>query len=154
MQIHVVTAGKVKQAWLREGIAEYSKRIQPYMDLDIVEVADASDQEIPGRAVEQESERLWAKVKPGSFVVALDLAGQQMDSVSFAENLEKWLELGGSQIYVLIGGSLGFSRSLLEKCQVRFSMGPMTFPHQLARLVFLEQVYRACKINHHEKYHK
>ncbi len=154
MQVTLVVAGKVKERWLRDGIAEYAKRIQPYLKLEVVEVKDAPDELPEERAKAEEGERLWAKVKPGSYIVALDLAGETMDSPEFSAQLERWLQLGGSHVTVLIAGSLGFTEELLSRCNSRLSMGKLTYPHQLARLIFLEQLYRACKIRRGEKYHK
>ncbi|NCC84926.1 MAG: 23S rRNA (pseudouridine(1915)-N(3))-methyltransferase RlmH [Clostridia bacterium] len=154
MQVKLIVAGKVKEAWLRAGIAEYSKRVQPYVRLEIIEVKDAPDELPEERAKAEEGARLLAQVKPGSLTVALDLAGEEMDSPTFAGRFAKWMEEGGAQVNFLIAGSRGFSEDVLKQCQARLCMGRMTYPHQLARLIFLEQLYRACKILRNEKYHK
>lgn len=153
MKVRVIAAGKIKEAWLKAGIDEYSKRLKPYLSLEVIEVADASDREPEARAKAEESERLWAKVRPG-FTVALDLAGEVTDSPGFAEKLEGWLVAGGSTVNFLIAGSLGFSEELLRKVDARLSLGKMTYPHQVARLLLIEQIYRACKIWRGERYHK
>ncbi len=153
MLVRIIAAGKIKEKWLQTGIAEYSKRIAPYLKLEIIEVKDASDQLPEDRAKAEESQRLLSQLKPG-FTVALDLAGTELDSPTFAANLDKWLELGGAAVNFLIAGSRGFSPELLTQVDARLSMSKMTYPHQLARLIFLEQLYRACKILRGEAYHK
>lgn len=153
MKIRIIAAGKIKDKWLKQGIEDYARRIRPYMDLEVIEVPDASDSKSEERAKAEESERLLAKVKPG-FVLALDLAGEEMDSLCFAKRLQSWLEAGGATLNILIAGSLGFAPELLQKADARLSLGRMTYPHQLARLLLLEQIYRACKINRGERYHK
>lgn len=153
MLVRIIAAGKIKEKWLQAGIAEYSKRIAPYLKLEIIEVKDAPDLLPEDRAKAEESQRLLSQLKPG-FIVALDLAGAELDSPTFAANLDKWLELGGATINFLIAGSRGFSPELLTQVDARLSMSKMTYPHQLARLIFLEQLYRACKILRGETYHK
>ncbi len=154
MNIQIVCAGKIKDKWLKLGIEDYSKRLNKYVNLEIVEVQDASDNIPELRAKEEESERLLAKVKPNSHVVALDVSGKHMDSLELANHVPKWLEQGGSNLCFIIAGSLGFSDELLLQCNYRLSMSKMTFTHQMARVILLEQIYRAFKINKNEKYHK
>ncbi len=153
MLVRLITTGKIKEKWLQAGIAEYSKRISSYFKLEIIEVKDAPDETPEARAKSEEGERLLAQIKSG-YVVALDLAGEALDSPEFAASLEKWLELGGATVNFVIAGSRGFAPEVLARVNARISMSRMTFPHQLARLIFLEQLYRACKILKGEKYHK
>lgn len=153
MRLRIIAAGKLKEKWLKEGCAEYAKRLGAYVTLEIVEVADASDKEPEQKAKAAESARLWAKRKPG-YVAALDLAGQEMSSEELAAELADWFTEGGATVNILIAGSLGFAPELLEKVDFRLSLGKMTFPHQLARLLLLEQVYRSFKIQRGERYHK
>ena len=154
MKVQIIAAGKIKDRWLKDGISDYAKRLGKFFDLEIIEVPDASDDAQIERAKKIESESLLAKVKNNSFLLALDVAGKSLSSIELAEKLPLWLERGGANLTVLIAGSNGFSDDLLTKCDYRLSMSKMTFTHQMARLIFLEQLYRAVKINRNERYHK
>ncbi len=153
MTLRIIAAGKLKEAWLKAAVAEYSKRLGAYVKLEIIEVPDASDRGSAAKEKAAESRRLWSKVKKG-YVIALDIAGKSMDSESFAKELQKCFRLGGSTVNILIAGSLGFDPEWLKKADLRLSLGKMTFPHQIARVLILEQVYRAFKIQRGERYHK
>ena len=159
MNITVISVGKLKDKYLKEGIAEYTKRLTRYCTLNLIEVADEkapenlseSDMELVKK---REGEKILKHVKEGAYVIALDLQGQMYSSESFADRLEKLSLQGNSQIVFIIGGSLGISNDVLLRSDEKISFSKMTFPHQLMRLILLEQVYRAYKINKNEPYHK
>ncbi len=159
MNLYIVAAGKVKEAWLRDGIQEYQKRLRPYVDLEIIEVQDAADSDNPDKERQEESDRMWARVEKNpalarSYKIALDLHGKSFNSEDMAAMFEKAFDLGGASVSLFIAGSLGYGENFLNKMDMRLSLGPSTFPHQLCRLLLLEQVYRSFKIMRNEKYHK
>ncbi len=159
MNITVVSVGKLKEKYLKDGIAEYSKRLSRYCSLNLIEVADEkapenlSDNDMI-QVKEREGERILKHVKDSMYVIALNLDGKMHTSEQFADKLEKLSLQGNSQIVFIIGGSLGLSDGVLGRSNEKISFSKMTFPHQLMRLILLEQVYRAFKINRNEPYHK
>ena len=134
MKISLITVGKVKEQYLRDAIAEYSKRLSRYCKLDIVEVADEKT--------------------PDAFVIALAIEGQQLTSEELAQKIDGLGVHGTSHIQLIIGGSLGLDPTIVKRADYLLSFSKMTFPHQLMRVILLEQLYRACKINAGEPYHK
>lgn len=154
MKIRVLAVGKMQEAWLREAQQEYLKRISRFAEIEICEVAEAADHLPLKKQLQTEAERILKQLEAQDFVIALDLAGRKMDSPGLAANLQRWLEEGGAKIHFVIGGSNGFHDSFLQRANFRMSMGEMTFPHQLARVMLLEQIFRAFKIQRGEKYHK
>ncbi|ABB16172.1 23S rRNA (pseudouridine(1915)-N(3))-methyltransferase RlmH [Carboxydothermus hydrogenoformans] len=159
MEITIVAVGKIKERYLKEGIAEYLKRLSPYARLAVIEVDDENAPEnlSPAEAekvVKKEGERILAKITPSSFVIALDLKGKNLSSEEFAHFISEKNLYGQSKLTFIIGGSLGLSREVLERADFKLSFGRMTYPHQLMRLILLEQIYRAFKIIRGEPYHK
>lgn len=159
MQIDIICVGKVKEQYLRDAIAEYSKRLSRYCKLNILEVADEKTPEHASEGVEQqikakEGERIAKHIKPGAYVIALAIDGQQVTSEGFARKIDQLGIQGVSHIQFVIGGSIGMDDEILRKANYKLSFSKMTFPHQLMRVILLEQVYRAYKINAHEPYHK
>jgi 23S rRNA (pseudouridine1915-N3)-methyltransferase len=159
VKISVICVGKLKEKYLKDGIDEYAKRLSRFCDLSIVEVNDEKAPESLSAAQEvqlkrKEGDRIAAKIKEGSIVIALDIKGEKMSSEEFADKMQAFFISGGSNITFLIGGSLGLSEELLKTAHLRLSFSDMTFPHQLARLVLVEQLYRAFKIINGETYHK
>ena len=159
MKISLITVGKVKEQYLRDAIAEYSKRLSRYCKLDIVEVADEKTPEHASEGVERqikakEGERIAKHIKPGAYVIALAIDGQQVTSEGFARKIDQLGIQGVSHIQFVIGGSIGMDDAILRQANYKLSFSKMTFPHQLMRVILLEQVYRAYKINAHEPYHK
>ena len=148
MKITIICVGKIKEKFYTEAVREYSKRLSRYCTLSITEVADE-------KTKEQASETEIAMVKdPEGDVIALAIDGKQPDSIELSREIEK-LGLGGvSHIYFVIGGSLGLSDKVLKRADARLSFSKMTFPHQLMRVILLEQIYRSYRIMHHEPYHK
>ena len=159
MKITIVCVGKIKEKFYVDAIAEYSKRLGRYCSLSVVEVKDektkeqATDTEI-AMIKEREGERILKNIREDGYVIALAIDGKLLDSVELSQKIEK-LGLGGtSHIYFGIGGSLGLSDSVLRKADYQLSFSRMTFPHQLMRVVLLEQIYRSYRIMNHEPYHK
>ncbi|NMA32963.1 MAG: 23S rRNA (pseudouridine(1915)-N(3))-methyltransferase RlmH [Clostridiaceae bacterium] len=159
MKISIIAIGKIKERYLKEGIAEYSKRLSRFCDLQITEVADEPAPENLSAAQEEqvksrEAVRVLDKVRDGDYLVVLDVKGAKKSSEEFAEALKNCMVSGSSSITFVIGGSLGLAPELVKKANMRLSLSDMTFPHQLSRLILLEQVYRAFKIINGEPYHK
>jgi 23S rRNA (pseudouridine1915-N3)-methyltransferase len=159
LHIQLLAVGKLKERYLADGIAEYIKRLGPYAKVQMVEVPDERAPETMSPAEEQqvkvkEGERLLAQLRSDTFVVALALDGQTLSSEQLAQQLDQLATYGRSQVAFVIGGSLGLSSEVLARADMRLSFGRMTLPHQLMRLVLVEQIYHACKINRGEPYHK
>lgn len=159
IKISIIAVGKLKEKYLKDGIAEYAKRLSRFCGLDIIEIPDEQAPESLSLAGEQqvkerEGGKALAKMKDGSLLVALDIRGDTPDSEGFAVKLQTFFVSGHSNITFVIGGSLGLDDAILKKADYRLSLSPLTFPHQLTRLILLEQLYRAFKIIHGETYHK
>lgn len=159
MKITILCVGKIKEKFYRDAIAEYEKRLSRYCKLEIVEVADEKTPDNASELVERqikekEAERMEKYLKDGAFVCALAIDGKQLDSVELSEKIKQLGTGGTSHIIFMIGGSLGMSDELLKKADMKLSFSRMTFPHQLMRVILLEQVYRAYRIMNHEPYHK
>ena len=157
MKITIVCVGKIKEKFYVDAIAEYSKRLGRYCSLSVVEVKDEKTKEQDTEIAmikEREGERILKNIREDGYVIALAIDGKLLDSVELSQKIEK-LGLGGtSHIYFVIGGSLGLSDSVLRKADYQLSFSRMTFPHQLMRVVLLEQIYRSYRIMNHEPYHK
>ena len=159
MKITVVTVGKIKEKYFTDAIAEYAKRLSRYCKLDIVEVADektpdGASESLENQIKEKEGERILSKIPDGAYVVALAIEGKQLDSEELADKMEKWNVNGVSHLVFIIGGSLGLTSKVLNRADFKLSFSKMTFPHQLMRVVLLEQVYRSFRIRNNEPYHK
>lgn len=159
MNIQVVAAGKLKESYLVQGIAEYVKRLGPYAKIQIVEVPDEKAPESMSPAEEEqvkrrEGERMLSHVKADSYVIALAIDGKAMSSEDLAGKLQELGTYGRSNVSFIIGGSLGLDSAVLQRADLKLSFGRMTLPHQLMRLVLVEQIYRAFKIMRGEPYHK
>ena len=159
MRISLVTVGKIKEKYLKDAIAEYSKRLGKYCKLEIIEVADEKTPENPSATVEdmirqKEGERILKYLKEDAYVVALAIDGQMLSSEKLAEKINLLGIQGTSHIAFIIGGSIGLSREVLSRSHYQLSFSKMTFPHQLMRVILLEQVYRSYRIITGEPYHK
>lgn len=159
MKIKLICVGKLKEKYLDDGIKEYLKRISAYSDIEVIEVADERIPENPLLAEEtivksKEGRRILDKVKQDDYMILLDVQGKELDSIQFAERIEDCMINGKSTIDFVIGGSLGHGEDVLTRANARISFSQMTFPHQLMRLILVEQIYRAFKIIRHETYHK
>ncbi len=159
MKISVYCVGKLKESYWKAAVQEYKKRIEGYAKIDIFEAPDFPTPEKASPAQEEEiknkeGKKMLEKIKPGDYVIALDLNQKEYTSEEFSSQMEKWLVAGGSSVSFLIGGSLGLSEECKKRANASVCFGKMTFPHQLARVMLLEQIYRSFKIAHHEPYHK
>ena len=159
MQIDIIAPGRVKEQYLRDAIEEYSKRLSRYCRLNIIEVADEKTPEHATEGVERqikakEGERIAKHLRDGAFVIALAIDGKQLSSEELAAKIEDWGLHGVSHIQFVIGGSIGLDDAILRRADFKLSFSKMTFPHQLMRVILLEQIYRAYKINAGEPYHK
>lgn len=159
MNITVVCVGKIKESYFRDGIAEYSKRLSKYCKLSVVEVTDEKTPEKASEHVEElikekEAERILKNLKDDSYVIALAIEGKKWDSVSLSQHMSQLMVEGRSNLVFVIGGSLGLHKSVLSRADEKISFSDMTFPHQLMRLILLEQVYRCFRIMSNEPYHK
>ncbi|WP_400244606.1 23S rRNA (pseudouridine(1915)-N(3))-methyltransferase RlmH [Niallia sp. JL1B1071] len=159
MNISIVTVGKLKEKYLKLGIEEYTKRLSSYSKIEIIEVPDEKAPEILSEAEmlqvkKKEGERILAKVPTDAHVIALAIEGKQKSSEELADTIDKLGTYGKSKVTFIIGGSLGLSDEVLKRADDKLSFSKMTFPHQLMRLILVEQVYRAFRIMRGEPYHK
>lgn len=154
MKIRIISVGKVQDAWLKKGIEHYSKQVLRFAKLEWVELSDYPDRLPLERVKALEGEAMLAKLSPQEFVIALDLAGEVLDSLSFSARLQKGLELGGAKLTFLIAGSNGYDEAVLKRANWRWSLGKLTYPHQMVKLLLMEQLFRAFKIARGETYHK
>jgi 23S rRNA (pseudouridine1915-N3)-methyltransferase len=159
VNISIISVGKLKEKYLKLGIDEFSKRLTPYAKIDLMEVPDekAPEQlsELEMEQVKQkEGEKILSKISPDTYVIALAIEGKMKSSEELADSLDKLATYGNSKIAFVIGGSLGLSKEVLERADEKLSFSKMTFPHQMMKLILLEQVYRAFRINRGEPYHK
>lgn len=146
MNIKIICAGKLKEAYLRDACAEYLKRLSSFANMSVIEVDD--DEKI------KEGKRLLAKINERDFVIALDIFGESLSSEEFSQKLANIMQKGAAAIDFVIGGSLGLSEEILARANMRLSFSRMTFPHQLMRVILLEQIYRAAQIMRGTPYHK
>ena len=159
MKIKIYAIGHLKEAYLKQGINEYLERLKPYTQIEIIEANDESIVSNPSQkeieiAKDKEGQKILKLLKNDEYVIGLDLVNKQPTSPEFAKYLEDKFVLGGSNISFVIGGSYGLSDELKKRCQDRIGLSNMTFLHQMTRLILLEQIYRAFKINRNEVYHK
>ena len=159
MNIEIICIGKLKEKYWRDAVDEYARRMGRYCRFHITELKESR---LPANASEADEEKVKAEegqsilgaLKDRMYVVALDVQGKQMSSEKMAARLEQQMNAGVSDIAFLIGGSLGLSAEVLKRADSRLSFSPMTFPHQMMRVILAEQIYRCFKIIHHETYHK
>ena len=159
MKITCIAIGKIKEKFYRQAIEEFQKRLQKYCKLEIIEVADEKTPDKAGVKIEEqiraiEGERVLKYVKENDYVIALAIEGQGLDSEKLAAKIENLGISGQSNITFVIGGSLGLSAAVLKRADYQLSFSAMTFPHQLMRVILLEQVYRSFRIINGEPYHK
>ncbi len=157
--IYIIAVGKLKEKYLRDAFSEYEKRLKPFCRLHLVEIDEERLPERPGESrikngMEKEAERILKKLPEGCFVVSLCIEGNQMSSEEFAKTVEQSATRGFSNIAFVIGGSFGLHDSIKQRSNLRMSFSKMTFPHQLFRVMLMEQIYRAEQIINGGKYHK
>ena len=159
MNISIITVGKLKEKYLKMAVDEYSKRLSRYCKLEVIEL---QDEKTPENASEKEEElikekegrAILSKIKDNAYVVALDLKGKELTSVELSEFISDCGLRGNSNIVFVIGGSLGISKEVLKRADYKLCFSKMTFPHQLFRVMLLEQIYRSFRIMNNEPYHK
>ncbi|MCM3772970.1 MULTISPECIES: 23S rRNA (pseudouridine(1915)-N(3))-methyltransferase RlmH [Priestia] len=159
MNISIITIGKLKEKYLKQGIEEYLKRLSSYAKVEIIELADEkapenlSESEME-QVKQKEGERILAKISDDTHVIALAINGKQKSSEELAKEIDSLATYGKSKVAFIIGGSLGLSSQVMKRSNAALSFSKMTFPHQLMRLVLVEQIYRAFRIIRNEPYHK
>ncbi len=154
VRITIAAVGKLKEPYWRQAADEYLKRLQPYATVDIAEVPDRDVSRDEARALAEEGEALLRVLPEGAHVVALDIDGSQRSSEAFSEHVSQLMVNGTSHIVFVIGGAAGLGSAVRVRANERMSLGPMTLPHQMARVVLLEQVYRLFRIMRGEPYHR
>ena len=159
MNISVICVGKLKEKYWTDAIAEYSKRLKRFCTFEIIELKESRLPDKAGPAEEQqvkesEGEEILKKIKDNMYVIALEVQGKKLSSEKLAEKMNKITLDGNSNIAFVIGGSLGLSTAVSRRADFSLSFSDMTFPHQMMRVILLEQIYRSFKINHNETYHK
>ena len=159
MNITIISVGKIKEKYLTDAIKEYSKRLSRYCKLEILELPDEQTPDKAGEALEniirqKEGQRIIKAIREEAYVIALAIQGKKLTSEAFAEKMESLGIQGKSHIMFVIGGSLGLSPEVLQLADFQLSFSDMTFPHQLMRVILLEQIYRCFRIINHEPYHK
>ena len=150
--IKIITIGSIKEKYLKDAIDEYKKRISKYTNLEIIELKDEGLVE-ESKAMKLEGEKIEKHLNDRDYIITLEIEGKEYDSVEFAEKLRN-IQIENSNIVFIIGGSYGLADSIKDKAKMHLSFSKMTFPHQLFRVILLEQIYRAFKINNNESYHK
>ncbi len=158
LNINIICIGKIKEQYLKSAIEEYSKRLSRYCKLNILELPD---EKIPDKLNDNLSNEIKTKecnniinhLKKDSYIIALDLTGKELSSEEFSKTIEN-ISMENSSISFIIGGSLGLTKALLNKCNKKICFSKMTFPHQLIRIFLLEQIFRAFKISNNETYHR
>ncbi len=158
LSVNIICVGKLKESYLRDAIDEYSKRMRTLCRLSIIELPEERSSDDPsaaeiGRVISAESERIMQKLGKGDYVIAMCVEGRNISSEELSAKLED-ISMRSSTVDLIIGGSWGLSDKLKSRADFKLSMGKMTFPHQLCRVMLLEQVYRAFQISKGTKYHK
>ena len=156
MKLKIIALGKIKEKFLKEGIDEFLKRLTPYASVEIVELnpIEIKDENLTARILEQEGEKILANIKPNSYVITLEIEGVNFTSEKFAQKIEEISNQGQNEIVFVIGSSCGIAKSVSARADFKLSLSKMTFLHQFARLLLVEQIYRAFKIQKGETYHK
>ncbi len=159
MKVTLICVGKLKEKYLTQGVEEYTKRLSRYCSLEIIELADEKTPDNAGSVLEdlikkKEGERILKVLKEDSYCIALAIDGVMLSSPELAEKIDILGVSGTSHISFIIGGSLGLSEEVIRRADYKLSFSKMTFPHQLMRMILLEQVYRAYRIIHNQPYHK
>lgn len=159
MNISILCVGKLKESYWRDAVAEYAKRLSKYCKLEIIEVEDEKNPDkstarTDKQCMEKEMERLKRYIRGNTYLISMAIEGRKTDSVGFANHISELQVRGESDITFLIGGSLGIASELKQQSRELISFSDMTFPHQVMRVLLLEQIYRAYRILNHEPYHK
>lgn len=156
MKIKIIALGKIKEKFLKDGIDEFLKRLTPYATVEIVELSpvEIRDENLTERALDEEGEKILSFIKPQSYVITMEIKGTMLSSEELAGKIEKLTNDGVQELVFVIGSSCGISKNVSGRADFKLSMSKMTFLHQFARLLLVEQIYRAFKIIRKETYHK
>lgn len=156
MKIKIIALGKIKEKFLKDGIDEFLKRLKPYATIEIIELQpiEIKDENLTQKALDQEAEKILANIKPNSYVITLEILGKQLSSEDFANKINAITNMGIGELVFVIGSSCGISTLVSQRADFKLSISKMTFLHQFARLLLVEQIYRAFKILKNETYHK
>ena len=156
MKITIIAVGKIKEKFLKDGISEFLKRLTPYASVEIIELSpiEIKDENLTQKALDEEGEKILSLIKKDAFVITLEILGKMLSSEDFAARINEITNNGISELVFVIGSSCGLSPSVSKRADFKMSMSKMTFLHQFARLILVEQIYRAFKILNGEKYHK
>ena len=156
MKIKIIALGKIKEKFLKDGIDEFMKRLMPYASVEIVELVpvEIKDENLIQKALEQEAEKILANIKANSYVITMEIQGKQLSSEDFAQKINEITISGISELVFVIGSSCGIAPIVSQRADFKLSISKMTFLHQFARLLLVEQIYRAFKILKNETYHK
>lgn len=156
MNIKIIALGKIKEKFLKEGVDEFLKRLTPYSSVEILELSpiEIKDENLVEKVLDEEGEKILGLIKPSSFVVTMEIGGKMFSSEEFSAKIEELINNGVSELIFVIGSSCGLSKKVSARADLKMSMSKMTFLHQFARLILIEQIYRAFKIMKNEKYHK
>lgn len=156
MKIKIIALGKIKEKFLKDGIDEFMKRLAPYASVEIIELTpvEIKDENLIQKALEQEAEKILANIKANSYVITMEIQGKQLSSEDFAQKINEITISGISELVFVIGSSCGIAPIVSQRADFKLSISKMTFLHQFARLLLIEQIYRAFKILKNETYHK
>lgn len=156
MRIKIIALGKIKEKFLKDGIDEFLKRLTPYASVEITELSpiEIRDENLTQKALLQEGEKILANIKPDSYVITLEINGKQLSSEEFAAKINEVTNTGVGELVFVIGSSCGIAPTVSQRADFKLSISKMTFLHQFARLLLVEQIYRAFKILKNETYHK
>lgn len=156
MKIKIIAPGKIKEKFLKDGIDEFLKRLTPYASVEVIETTpvEIKDEHLTERALDEEGEKILSLIKPQSYVITMEIQGKELSSEEFAQKIQCLTNEGQSEIIFVIGSSCGISKKVSARANLKMSMSKMTFLHQFARLILIEQIYRAFKIIKGETYHK
>ena len=156
MKIKIIALGKIKEKFLKDGIEEFLKRLKPYAQVEITELMpiEIKDDNLTSKVLDEEAEKILSNIKQDSYVITLEILGKQLSSEEFASKIEEITNSGISELVFVIGSSCGLSPKVSQRADFKLSISKMTFLHQFARLLLVEQIYRAFKILKNETYHK
>ena len=156
MKIKIIALGKIKEKYLQNGIDEFLKRLTPYAQISVAEISPVQikDENLTPKALTEEGEKILSLIKPQDYVITMEIKGQEYTSEGFAEKLKELTNDGVQEIVFVIGSSCGIGENVSARADLKMSMSKMTFLHEFARLILIEQIYRAFKIIKGEKYHK
>lgn len=156
MKIKIIALGKIKEKFLSDGIAEFTKRLTPYTNIEIIELnpIEIKDKNLTDKILMKEGEKILSLIKPTDYIITLEIKGTQLSSEDFAKKISEITNSGTSELVFIIGSSNGLSPIISEKASYKLSLSKMTFLHQFTRLILIEQIYRAYKILNNETYHK